>query len=77
MTETVWLLIEQEDYESVEVNSVYSVKPTVFTLMDVLKSKFSHLYGPEVIRDLAYKLWDGEVRLASLNTWRLEERELM
>lgn len=77
MTETVWLLIEQEDYESVEVNSIYSVKPTIFTLMDLLKSKFSHIYTSEVIRDLAYKLWEGEVRVASLYTWRLEERELM
>lgn len=76
MTETVWLLTKQEDYEGLEVHSVHGVKPTVFTLKSILNKKYANMYSDEIIRDWAYRLWDGEVYIASLFTWVLEEIEL-
>lgn len=72
---TVWLLIEQQDYEGQEIHSLYAEKPLSQTLYALLKDRYGYAFDAEVIKKLAMKLYNNnEVYLLSLVTWRLEER---
>lgn len=71
---TVWLLIEQQDYEGQEIHSLYAEKPLSQVLYALLKDRYGYAFDPEVIKKLAIKLYNNEVYFLSLVTWRLEER---
>ena len=72
---TIWLLIEQQDYEGQEIHSVYAEKPSAHALAALLKDSYGWAFEYGVIKDLATKLCSkGSVYFLSLYTWRLEER---
>lgn len=72
---SVWLLIEQQDYEGKEIHSVYLEKPLSQTLYKLLKDSYGYAFSPEVIKKLACKLYsDEKIYFLSLYTWGLEER---
>jgi hypothetical protein len=76
-TETVWLLFNQQDYESKELHSVYEDKPDEDELFIILDKEYSHAFDPEVINLSAYTLYNEErVRMLSLYTWTLEQWEV-
>lgn len=78
MKETVWLLIEQQDYESQEVHSVYGNKPSAHMLAALLKDRYGYAFEYGVIKDMATKLCaKNEIYFLSMFTWRLEERAVM
>lgn len=72
---SVWLLIEQQDYEGEEIHSLYAEKPLSQVLYALLKDRYGYAFDAEVIKKLALTLYNkNEVYFLSMFTWRLEER---
>lgn len=75
---TVWLLIEQMDYETAIVHSVYKNKPDVFLLAGLIQDDYGYAYTTNVCQKLASNLVkNNTVRMLDLYTWTLEERAVM
>lgn len=76
-TETVWLLFNQQDWESKELHSVYEDKPDEDELFIILDKEYSHAYDPEVINLSAYTLHhENGVVMLSMDNWTLEQWEV-
>lgn len=72
---TVWLLIEQQDYESQVIHSLYNKKPSAHILAALMKDQYGWAFEYGVIKDLATKLCvNSSVYFLNMYTWRLEER---
>jgi hypothetical protein len=78
MSNTVWLLFNELDYESATVHSVYANKPSKELLATFIQDSFGYAYDKEVATPLANKLFKANtVRFMDLYTWQLEKRVVM